>query len=349
MAKQYHHILRKFLLSLVGLGLVIAGYWGWRIYQSFRILQNIQDQQEQLSRYRQEAKQGPQDQEAWLRFGDAAFNFWQNAGRGIRIAKEVNQTSLVWQWLGQRSSALKEANLAYSRVLKLAPESTEAVVGLCRVLIEQFEPAKAVMMCQRAVQSSPAQSELYLALSTALIQDSQWAKAEVAARQAIAIESNDDDDAYYQLGNALLGQEKVDEGIVALQKSISLDPNANLAYIRLGDALEWKNRSEEAISAYRQSIKVAPSYPLAYERLGQIYSKQKRWEDAVLVYREGLEYFPNEVDSLKGLGNALVELQQWEEALAAYETVLLLDPEDEESRQIRERIIQRQKVKPTSP
>ena len=125
--------MKKLLLSLVGLGLAIVGYWGWHIYQSFHILKDIQDQQEQLSRYRQEAKQRPQEPEAWLQLADTAFNFWQNAGRGIRIAKEVNQTSLVWQWLGERNLALKEASLAYSRVLKLAPESVDAVVGLCHV------------------------------------------------------------------------------------------------------------------------------------------------------------------------------------------------------------------------
>ena len=106
--QQHHHILKKFLVSAVGFGLVLIGYLSWRIYQDFRILKNIQNQQEQLSRYRQQAEQKPEEPEAWLQLGDATFGFWQNAGRGIRIAKEVNQMNLVWEWLGAKNSALQQ-------------------------------------------------------------------------------------------------------------------------------------------------------------------------------------------------------------------------------------------------
>lgn len=124
MTKRQHHIniLKELLVSTVGLALVILAYSGWQIYQDFQILKNIKNQQEQLSRYRQQAEQKPQEPQAWLQLGDAAFDFWQNAGQGIRIAGEVNQMDLAWELLGAKNSALKEASMAYGRVLKLAPD-----------------------------------------------------------------------------------------------------------------------------------------------------------------------------------------------------------------------------------
>jgi tetratricopeptide (TPR) repeat protein len=60
------------------------------------------------------------------------------------------------------------------------------------------------------------------------------------------------------LGNTLLGQEKVDEAIACYRHAIELNPKLSPAYHNIGEILSRKQEWQEAINAYRHSIQVKP-------------------------------------------------------------------------------------------
>jgi len=70
--------------------------------------------------------------------------------------------------------------------------------------------------------------------------------------------------AYYNLGNALRDQNKLDQAIACYQTAIQIDPFFAPAYYNLGNALYDQNKLDQAIVYYETAIQLNPNKALAY-------------------------------------------------------------------------------------
>src|SRR5215475_9946062 len=99
-------------------------------------------------------------------------------------------------------------------------------------------------------------------------------------------------EAHFNLGNALMGQGKLDEAIAAYRRAIGIKPDYAAAYTTLGIALAEQGRLDEAIAAYRRAIGIKPDLAEAYSNLGAALSWQGKLDEAIAAFRRAIGIKP---------------------------------------------------------
>jgi tetratricopeptide (TPR) repeat protein len=145
--------------------------------------------------------------------------------------------------------------------------------------------------------------DCYNNIGYAYTQKKDYAKAEEAYKQAIAIKS-DSSDAYNGLANAYNAQKKFDLAAEASAKAVELTAAAGAAAGAGGTG--------NVDALYNQGV--------INWNAGKIPEAQKCFEDAIKIN-------PNHADSHYQLGMALVNAGKLPEALAEFETYMKLAPE----------------------
>ena len=109
-----------------------------------------------------------------------------------------------------------------------------------------------------------------------------------------------DTEAHYNLANTLKELGRLDEAEVSYKKAIELKPDFE-AYYNLGNVLLILRRLNEAETSYRKVIILKPDYSEAYYYLGVILQDFGRLEEAEASYRKAIKLKPNYVEAHRGL------------------------------------------------
>jgi tetratricopeptide (TPR) repeat protein len=91
------------------------------------------------------------------------------------------------------------------------------------------------------------------------------------------------------LGAALVGQGKLEEGVIAYREAIRLKPDFAECQYSLGHALSQLGKTDEAITAYRETIRVKPDHAEAHCNLAGIFRNQGRYAEALQSVTRGHE------------------------------------------------------------
>ena len=110
------------------------------------------------------------------------------------------------------------------------------------------------------------------------------------------------------------------------RKTLQLNPTHALAFYNMGTALHGKNRISEAISYYQKAFQLNPDIIGAYYNLGTIFQGKKQLDEAIMYYRKALDLDPGLVDPYYNIGLALQEQGRQAEAFAAYDKALQYNP-----------------------
>jgi Tfp pilus assembly protein PilF len=111
---------------------------------------------------------------------------------------------------------------------------------------------------------------------------------------------------------------RLNESLIASQKSVQLDPQDAEAHNNLGGILQELDRLKEAEVSYRQAIELKPDYAEAHNNLGNILTDLDRFEEAETSYRQAITLKPDLVEAHNNLGNTLKELGRLDEAEASF-------------------------------
>jgi tetratricopeptide (TPR) repeat protein len=137
--------------------------------------------------------------------------------------------------------------------------------------------------------------------------------------------------ACFQLGNALMGQERYEEAIAAFCRVVGLAPSYIDAHNNMGNALAALQRHEAAIECFRQALAIRPGYPPALFNLGKQLVELDELEPATDCFRNALasagpKAEPARVtDIYVELSRVLLALGRHEEALAVTRSMLALN------------------------
>jgi predicted O-linked N-acetylglucosamine transferase (SPINDLY family) len=184
----------------------------------------------------------------------------------------------------------------------------------------------AVELITRAVKRNAKNPVYFYNLGNALKGQGKLDEAIAAYRRAIRLKP-DSAEAHYNLGNALKEQGKLDESVAAYRQTIRFRPSAADAHSNLGLALHAKGKLAEGVAACREAIRIKPDYAEGYVNLGLVLQGQKKLDEAVSAYREAIRIKPNYPVAHYNLGAVLQQRGRPTEAVDAYRQAIRIKPD----------------------
>ncbi|HTI84331.1 MAG TPA: tetratricopeptide repeat-containing glycosyltransferase family protein [Acetobacteraceae bacterium] len=190
-----------------------------------------------------------------------------------------------------------EAERCCCELIARDPHHFDALHLLGVVHLERGQLTAAIEYLNRAVGERENDAQANYHLGTALLGDRQFAGAEAALRKSLLVRP-DDVDTLNNLGNALIDQGRHDEALTCFENVLRQQPEHLPARYNAARALAGLDRLDEAIAGFQAALTDAPD-DTNPDRLADIYS---------------------------GLGQALAEARRFGEATAACGALAAIKP-----------------------
>jgi TolB-like protein/predicted Zn-dependent protease len=148
---------------------------------------------------------------------------------------------------------LRRAEEFAQRALSLDPQLAPAHVSLALIYGGKFDYARATQEAREAIRLEPGNAEAWVALSWALgyEQPPEAIEAEKAAREAIRLQPAVEG-PYYELGRALMLQQRFPEAIAAMQQASELSHNSSSSYGGLAQVYLAQGDAARALSIWEK-------------------------------------------------------------------------------------------------
>lgn len=165
-------------------------------------------------------------------------------------------------------------------------------------------------------------------------------------KRAIAIEPDTYPDPYNNISAAYALLHRIDDAILAVHKSLQINPAQPKAYNNLGIYLMQREEFDLAHKAFTQAINIYPPYGLAHFNLGRLAIKQGKKEIAWQHFKDACTKADYDTcpAGLHAYGQVSCELGKYEDAIHAYTMALKVDPNDEQARSQKEWCCERCKI-----
>jgi tetratricopeptide (TPR) repeat protein len=221
-------------------------------------------------------------------------------------------------WLSYIDALIKEKQFDIAKqVLEQAKKQ-----GVSR---EQLNTLKAQLFSETQIQNviseSPSQAQL-----SSLLEYYQNGRFSDAENLAISITEKfpKHQFGWKVLGAVLKQAGRVNESLVACQKSVELVPLDAEAHNNLGTALKELGRLDKAEIIFKQAIALKPDYAEAHNNLGNTLQELGRLEEAEARSVQAIALKPDYAEAHNSLGNTLQELGRLEEAEARFTQAIAL-------------------------
>ena len=135
---------------------------------------------------------------------------------------------------------------------------------------------------------------------------------------------------YYSEGVHLADQDKNEEAIALLEKSVELDPGFAMALRKLAVVLSNENREAESQEYSRRAVESSDRLPARERYLVRAYHYSDyptTLGQAIEAYRKLIEVDPENFTGLHNLALQLAGAERWEEAVPLYERAAALGDE----------------------
>jgi tetratricopeptide (TPR) repeat protein len=126
-----------------------------------------------------------------------------------------------------------------------------------------------------AVAAAPGYYEAYYQIALADLTLGKKPEAEASLRKSIEISRDKYGEAEVGLGTMMLERGETVQGEKTVRRGIELNPNYWLGHYELGRALLAENKLSEALKSADQAKSLAPSAPIVYRLLSNIHLQQK--------------------------------------------------------------------------
>ncbi len=162
--------------------------------------------------------------------------------------------------------------------------------------------AQARQMYEKAIKLDPGFSVAYLDLGWTYVSDwvFQWRQDQEALKKASELAQkslflNDSLPGAYRLLGALCAWRKeYDEGITALERALTLDPNDAESYAALARIYIFSGRPKDAVGLIEKAIHLNPAHPAWYlSVLGMAHLMMKVDDKATGAFKQAIQQNPN--------------------------------------------------------
>jgi tetratricopeptide (TPR) repeat protein len=229
-----------------------------------------------------------------------------------------------------RKFAVAEA--AYRRALVLKARDARAHYGIGNVFVDQQRWDDAEKSYRLAVEITPNNPEVLVALSFVLVQPrtgalnaKRFADAEYFARRATQLDANSAI-AFDRLGVAMTARGIFNrDAEAAFRRATELDPGFVIAKVHLAGVLRRMNRWNEAEPIYRSAIEQAKD-AATLVLIADAMQAEQRWSDSEPVLRRALELDARNPGALFLMGRLYSVNRKYDEAAGILKTAAEVNP-----------------------
>ena len=180
----------------------------------------------------------------------------------------------VFAW--RQAGTWKNSIALFTHAIQTTPNNAVAHYNLGYVLSEKKDKANAIVHYQKSLEISSLQPDAHASLGMLLLeQNPESEKGFFHLKTALQLEP-ENNTALYNLGTALLNQEKISEAISYLQKSVKSDPENEKAHFNLGKALFRKGDYDLAVFHLKKNHRIEPGSRQGPSHAGRHFSREKR-------------------------------------------------------------------------
>lgn len=251
------------------------------------------------------------------RLDEAAAHFQEALRLQPDFAEAHNN---VGQWF-QQQGKLPEALAHFRRAVELRPHLAEAHYNLASLCHQERHDTEALVHLQTCLRLRPSYGP-----AQALMARLPTARgvASVGARDiGWSVPSAEES---FRSGSLLLGQGRLDEAVIQLQRGLEMNPRSAQAYNCLGSALQELGRLGEAIAAYQHAAALRPDDADVHNNIGNALQRAGKLEEAVAAYESALRIQPNHAAAHANLGVLDKDRGRLEEAASHLRAAQALRP-----------------------
>ena len=136
--------------------------------------------------------------------------------------------------------------------------------------------------------------------------------------------------AWFSVGY-LVQDENPQDGILAYNQAIRLQPDLAKAYYNRGIAKGALKQYKDAIADYNEAIRLQPDDAEAYSNRGAAKAALEQYQEAIADYDQAILLKPDLAGAYSNRGSAKDELGRYQEAIADYDQAIRLQPDDAEA------------------
>jgi tetratricopeptide (TPR) repeat protein len=174
---------------------------------------------------------------------------------------------------------------------------------------------------QRAVEISPQEPWLSVALGNAYRKRNNTEGARAAYLQAKALDASYVE-SYIALGRlyTTLGQDS--DALASYQQAVRADPGSAHARVVLGNAFADQGSPADAVAEYKRALAADPSYSPAHLALATQYKGLGQLDAALNMLRRAIDVQPNDLVGYLRLAGLYRQEKDWDAALDVYRQAL---------------------------
>lgn len=129
-----------------------------------------------------------------------------------------------------------------------------------------------------------------------------------------------------KLGTIYLYQDKLNDGIRLIKKSLDANPYQPDVLNNFAVALLNNGQPQEALVAIKKSIQLKPDYIDAYYHQGLIYKSLGSYDDALKAYQKTNHLMPSHENSILNSAAIYIQLEKYNDAIAILNSIQLSQP-----------------------
>lgn len=262
------------------------------------------------------------------------------------LQKEPGQAA-IWYELGQtlaRARQPLEAEKAFGKMLKIAPENIGGELGLAQALAATGSYPEALEFYDKVLAADSRNYDALEGKASVLYWTHRFKEAEAIFRQLVR--TNPKDEENHKMLDAVRRAEDAARW-KKLRPAPGSPPAATVSYSisYLADhpddraALEELTMAEARLKNYpaalggaERALRLDPEDRTAQDQLAQILSWDRQYDASIRIYQRMLREAPEDVRTLENLARVYAWAGRWHEALRTEQRLLAIEPQNVRTR-----------------
>lgn len=219
--------------------------------------------------------------------------------KGKDKSPQANQVNLIKQAEANLvNGKFSEAIHTCEEIISIKPHAVAYQI-MGKAWVEMNKIDAAIAAYQKSLEVKPDVVEVYVSLGELYVKQQREEEAITAYQKAIKL-APDLKDSYHSLVELLLNQGNVDEAVELSYNALLQHPSWTTPQelCNLGNSLIAEGKIHQGITCFKQAIKLDPKFLEAHYSLGKIFSSQQNWGEAAKYYRQAVELNPKSIEPI---------------------------------------------------